>query len=228
MSGMHAIRRDTVSFNDFNLVQSTLKLPTSAKARENDPGTYFNGCYPEFIHGYHGANYTYMDLGIIYKENKFHFFAYSGKAIPNVWAEQPISLSGIKLGATIIFTTEIKNGFASINLSVGGLSTGVSWRLTDNGQKAYLNGAKIVREMVLALNKDTDGSFKIPTGAYFKGAYFTNTRLDSKQHGLVDMGRITTVATKETYDDNLSGGYVDAVLGSNGYSLTDTVNEAKL
>lgn len=82
--------------------------------------------------------------------------------------------------------------------------------------------------MVLALNAGKNGEFNIPAEAYFKGAYFTNTRLDSKQYGVVDMGKISTKGTIETYDDNLSGGYVDALLSSNGYALTDTVIEARL
>lgn len=179
MAGVHVIQRTTNSSNR-NIIKATsvLVLPSYATYRSNTtPGIH--GAFPEFIHGFYAGNYGF-DAGLMYKDGEFKLFfgGFAGTG-DTIWMDKPVPLNSAALGKTVTFNTQFTTSTKNVMIqtSIGSYSTSLLVGLTDGAYNTMTNGCKFVREMVIAINKESDGSILVPTGTYFTTSTFKDTDL---------------------------------------------------
>lgn len=180
MSGIHVIQRtNLIESYDVIKATSTLKLPNSCTSRENNPpGSGIHGAFPEFIHGFFGGIYG-VDTGIMYQNGKFHLFYYAFDNTSSlIWDQTEIPSNIAAKGSTVTFSTEIlTSNKVRIRCEKGTLVKTLLVNLTTAAANRMLSGCKFVREMVLALNPESNGSYIVPAGVSYSSATFSNTTL---------------------------------------------------
>lgn len=178
MAGVHVVQRTTNLLNR-NIVKATsvLTLPSSATYRANTtPGVH--GAFPEFIHGFFTGKYGF-DAGLMYKDGEFKLFYYgTDDTAVTTWDERSVPANSAALGKTVTFSTHFTSTkYVMISTSIGSYAASLLVQLTDDAYEAMTNGCMFVREMVIAVNPESNGSILVPTGASFTTATFKNTDL---------------------------------------------------
>ena len=200
MSGVHVIQRTTMPLYSWVVkATSTLRLPSNATYRANTtPGVH--GAFPEFIHGFYAGNYGF-DAGIMYKDEEFWLF-YGPFGNTGLWKEMKIS-SAAQFGKTITFTTRFSTNTIILECSrSGGGSTTMSAPIIPSAYNVLKNGCKFVRELVIAINPDSDGVIRVPTGASFTITSFDKTDLEMGNGNTERLTRFNSVYVTGTFDSN--------------------------
>jgi len=184
MAGYHVVQRTTI-LEMSNVVKavSTLKLPSNCTCRENNPaGSGIYGAFPEFIQGIFGGSYG-LDTGIMYQNGKFHLFYYAFANTSAIqWDQTEIPSNIANLGGTVTFSTEIlTTGKVRIKCEKGTLVKTLLVPLKTKATNRLINGGKLVREMVLAVNPDSNGRIIVPANVSYTSAKFSNTTLTNNQ-----------------------------------------------
>lgn len=228
MAGVHVIKRDTDGLNSFVVEStSTLKLPNSASYRANQKDSGGNemfgvhGAFPEFIHGFY-AGYYGFDAGIMYKDG--YFWLFYGPYNTGSWKQAKIP-SAAGFGYTVTLNTRMyTNGVMLTCSRSGGGSTSMSAPINSDAYDVLKDGCRFVREMVIAINQETDGRVLVPTGASFSSATFSNTDLKMNNGTTKTLNSRNSIVFRDIFDEGTDD---DTYLGGSSSSDTGTyINDA--
>jgi len=221
MAGVHVVQRNTDGLNSFVVeATSTLKLPSSASYRANTTAGV-HGAFPEFIHGFYAGSYGF-DAGIMYKDGYFWIF-YGPFSNTGAWKEAKITSAS--LGSTVTFNTKLYTNGVMLTCTVSsGGSTTMSAPIISTAYNTLKNGCKFVREMVIAINPESNGTVIVPTGASFSSTTFSSTSLKMANGTTNTLKSSNTIVFKGTFDggtpsNTYSGG---ATSSDTGTYINDT------
>jgi hypothetical protein len=213
MAGIHTAYRQTNYYN-FVAVSSELTLPTVYGCRENDYNSK-NGAFPEFFHGFYDSHNYGLDIGVIYKGGRFRlaFWSYHNTQ-PTQW----FTSSGFRVPSNrrVILSSYFKNGYLVTRCkdTHGKVLACLDVKLTTKAYNVLSNGCYINREMVIAMNKNSDGKFEVPASAYFKNSKFSRTTLTNSHGQYIALtkynsntrktGKVDPATPNKTYDYDIS------------------------
>lgn len=217
MGGWHIAHRSTNN-DDLIGIVSNIRLPNRCGCQNDDYGKY-NGVFLEFIHGFYKSCYG-IDIGIVYRNEKFQIFyhALNGTCeYSDPTPSNPPVILDVNKGDLIILRSYInRNGQSLVSevikdeQMIGKYET----YFTKQASKAYIKGARINREIVMAANRKN----YIPTNAFFSDTKMFNTMLTNRYYEHIKLSKSNSKLKCFSDENNMdSSKYGIIVTKEDGY-----------